>query len=298
MLLVFGATGHVGGELVSLLSSRGIETRAVTRDLRRAPSLPAVRWAEADLGDPASLGELFTGARRIFLLTGNSPSMAELQMNAIQAARAAGVESIVKQSALGASDHSRSPIGRAHHAVEKELIASGLGWTILRPHVFMQNLLDQASSIAQEGRVSAASGDGRVPFIDAADIAAVAAAVLTQPGHESQKYALTGPEALSYHDVARVISEVTGRSVAYLAERPDEARDRMIRAGASSWDIESALALAEYQRAGGPTAEVHDTVERILGRPARSFAEFAKANATAFRNPLRPEGGSGGRVFA
>lgn len=104
---------------------------------------------------------------------------------------------------FGASDHSRSPIGRAHHEVESALMSSGTRWTILRPHVFMQNLLGQAPSIVQQARIVSASGDGRIPFIDTRDIAAVAAVALTQSGHDGKKCALTGPEALSYADIAR-----------------------------------------------------------------------------------------------
>ena len=132
----------------------------------------------------------------------------------------------------------------------------------------MQNLLAQAPTIVQEGRIVGASGDGRIPFIDTRDIAAVAAAALTRSGHDGQKHILTGPEALSYYDVARILSEVTGRAVEY-HDRFDETRDRNT--------------LAAHQRAGGKTAIVHDTVRRILGRDPRSFAEFAKDHADMFR---------------
>jgi len=147
-------------------------------------------------------------------------------------------------------------------------MASGMRWTILRPHVFMQNLLGQARAIAHEGRIVGGSGDGRIPFIDTRDIAAVAAVALTRPGHDGQKYILTGPEALSYSDIARILSGVIGRPVEY-HDFYDEARDRNT--------------LAAHQRAGGKTAMVHDTVRRILGREPRSSAEFAKDHARIFR---------------
>ena len=135
-----------------------------------------------------------------------------------RAARTAGVAHVVKGSALGASDHSKSPIGKAHYEVEKVLEESSIPWTILRPHVFMQNFLDLARTIAREGRIRSASGEGKIPFIDARDIAAVAAVALTAPGHEGKKYVLTGPEALGYGDVARIIGKVVGRPVEYTAE--------------------------------------------------------------------------------
>lgn len=284
MLLVFGARGHIGSELVAILASKGVPATAITRNPERAPQLPGIRWVKADLGEPSSLAPVVVDVDGMFLLTANGADLARLQTNAIEAARRAGVPHVVKLSALGASDHSRSPIGRAHHEAETALIASGPPWTILRPHVFMQNLLDQAPTIALEGRLFAASGDGRIPFIDARDIAAVAAATLTQPGHEGQKYVLTGPAALSYREVADILSEVTGRRVEYVADSLDEARERMLRAGAPPWSVESALALAAYQRAGGPTAVVHNTVQRIVDRPPRSFAEFARDYVASFKS--------------
>ncbi len=284
MLLIFGATGHIGSELVSILSSMGVPAVAATRRPERAVPRSGIRWVTADLADPVSIKPLFTGVNGMFLLTANGADLAGLQVNAIHAAQNAGVGHVVKLSALGASDHSKSPIGRAHYEAETALLASGLPWTILRPHVFMQNLLDQAPTIALEGRLFAASGDGRIPFIDARDIAAVAAATLTQPGHEGQKYVLTGPAALSYREVADILSEVTGRRVEYVADSLDEARERMLRAGAPPWSVESALALAAYQRAGGPTAVVHNTVQRIVDRPPRSFAEFARDYVASFKS--------------
>jgi len=283
MIVATGATGHIGSELVRLLSAKNVAVRALTRDPRRAQPMPGVEWVRGDLADAESLPGLFRGASRMFLLTSNSEDMRDLQVNAIKAARAAGVAHMVKGSALGASGHSKSPIGRAHYEVERALQESGIAWTILRPHVFMQNFLEIALTIAREGRIRAASGDGKIPFIDARDIAAVAAVALTMPGHEGKKYVLTGPEALSYGDVARIIGKAIGRPVEYAAESLEEARERLVRARAPPWIIESTLGLAAYQRAGGPTAAVSKTVEEILGREPRTLAQFVQDYASIFR---------------
>jgi len=283
MIVVTGATGHIGSELLRLLSKQNVSVQALTRDPRRAPPLPGVDWVRGDLRDVQSLQGLLRGANRMFLLTSNSEDMRSLQVNAIEAARASGIAHVVKASALGASDHSKSPIGKAHYEVERALQESGIPWTILRPHVFMQNFLDVAPTIAREGRIRAASGEGRIPFIDTRDIAAVAAVALTAPGHEGKKYVLTGPQALSYRDVARIIGKAVGRPVEYIAESPEEARERLVRAGSPPWMIESALALAAYQRAGGPTSEVSRAVEELLSRPPRSLAQFVQDHASVFR---------------
>ena len=283
MILVFGATGHIGGDLISILSSQGVSAVAVARAPERARPLPGIRWAKADLAEPASINGVFGGVKTMFLLTGNGPDLAALQVTAIRAAVKSGVEYVVKLSALGASSHSKSPIGRAHYEAEQALIGSGMRWAILRPHAFMQNLLDQTPAIVGEGRIFAASGDGKIPFVDTRDIAAVAAVTLTRSGHDGNKYILTGPEALSYFDVARILSETVGRAIIYVPLSLEEARARMTRAGDPPWAIESLLALAAYQRAGGPTAVVHDTVQKIVERPPRSLAEFVKDLAKDFR---------------
>jgi uncharacterized protein YbjT (DUF2867 family) len=268
MILVFGATGTIGDELISILSGDGVSAIAVTRGPAPELSPPGIRWVQADLSVPASIENLFSGVRSMFLLTGNHADMARLQTTAIEAAAGAGVGHVVKLSALGASDHSKLPIGRAHHEAEAALMASGMRWTILRPHVFMQNLLAQAPGIVGEGRIVGASGHGKIPFIDTRDIAACAAVALTRAGHDEETYILTGPEALSYYDIARILTEVIGRPIEY-HDRFDEGRDRNT--------------LAAHQRAGGKTAIVHDTVRRILGRDPRSFGEFARDHADVFR---------------
>ena len=268
MILVFGASGQIGGELISLLSAEGVPAVAVTRS-SSGRLLPGIRWVQADLSQPASIDGLFAGVESMFLLTGNHPDMARFQITAIQAAAAAGVDYVVKLSALGASDHTKLPIGRAHYEAESVLVASGMRWTMLRPHVFMQNLFGQAAAIAREGRIVASSGDGRIPFIDTRDIAAVAAAALRRPGFDGQKYILTGPEALSYYDIARILSDVIQRPVEYHDLSLNDERDL--------------TTLAGHQRAGGKTAMVHDSVRQILGRAPRSFAEFATDYGDVFR---------------
>jgi uncharacterized protein YbjT (DUF2867 family) len=209
--------------------------------------------------------------------------MVTLQHNAIVAARAAGVTHVVKVSAFAASDHSRAPIGRWHYQVEKELQESGMGWTILRPHHFMQNLLAQAEYVAKDGVVYSASGDGKIPYIDPRDIAAVAFVTLTQPGHLGKKYVLTGGEAMSYRQAAEIIGATIGKPVRFVDESPDQARARRVREGLPPAVIESALAISAYQRAGGKTVTITTTVADLTGRPPRTVREFVREHAATFR---------------
>jgi len=282
MILVIGGTGSIGSEVLRLLSREGVAARALVRNPQRAQKLPGITWLVGDLARAETLPTAFNGARTLFLLTSYFEDMITLQHNAIAAARASGVTHIVKVSAFAASDHSNAPIGRWHYQVEKELQESGMDWTILRPHHFMQNLLSQAEYIINDSVVYSASGDGKIPYIDARDIAPVAVVTLTQPGHFGKKYVLTGGEAISYRQATEIIGATIGKQLRFVDETPEEARARRMREGVPPVVIESILAIAAYQRAGGKTVTITNTVADLTGRPARTFGEFAHDYAAVF----------------
>jgi uncharacterized protein YbjT (DUF2867 family) len=287
VITVTGATGLIGSELVGLLSRSGAVIRAVTRSAGRITSQPGVAWIQADLRDPRLLEPAFAGTSRLFLLTDNQPGFGELQVAVLRAARELGVEHIVKLSALGASDHSRFWIGREHWHVEQALQespTSPMTWTILRPHAFMQNWLgDLAETVRAEGKIYSPIEEGKVPYIDARDIAAVAAETLRRPeNHVNAKYVLTSGEAIGFADLAEVLSEATGKHIIYQPISMEEAGRRMKAQGASEQSIEAMLALATYQRVGGPTAKVSDHVQQILGRQPRSIRDFARDYSDQF----------------
>jgi uncharacterized protein YbjT (DUF2867 family) len=282
MILVTGGTGLIGSEVVRRLSQAGAPARALVRDPHSGQNLPGITWVMGDLTQPETLPSAFAGCTKLFLLTGNSEDAYEMQRYALVAARQAGVAQVVKASAFGASPHSNSMIGRMHYRIETELQESGLAWTMLRPHHFMQNLLGQADNIINDGVVYSSSGDGRIPFVDTRDIAAVAAVTLTQAGHSGRKYVITGAEALSYRQATDILGQAIGRPLRFIDEPFDEARARLTQAGQPGWLVDSLLAIAAYQRAGGPTETITSVVADLTGRPPRTFAEFARDYAGAF----------------
>jgi uncharacterized protein YbjT (DUF2867 family) len=280
MIVVTGGTGTIGREVIRQLSESGQAVRALSRNPPPGDARAGVEWMQADLSNPGELTASLAGGTRLFLLTGNSADMVRLQKNAIRAAAGAGVPTVIKLSALGASDHSRSVIGLWHYNVERELRESGLRWTILRPHHFMQNFLDPMVFDRVSGRVHSAAGDGAIPFIDTRDIAAVAARVLVDPdAHAGQTYTLTGAEAVSYAEATDRISRVIGRSLTHVAETVDESWARRRAAGQPTWMVAAQLAIAEYQRAGGLTARTVDDMARITGGRPRTVEEFAADHA-------------------
>lgn len=282
MILVTGATGNIGSKVLRRLSEVGTYVRALSRNPDRGEALPHVEWAQADLAEPETLPTVFEDVDRLFLLTGNARSMTTLQKNAIDAAATADIEHVVKLSARGAQPGSKSAIGRWHHEVETYLKDSGLAWTMLRPHVFMQNLLDQAPRIREDGELRAASGDGRIPFIDTRDIADAAVAALTEEGHAGETYILTGGAALDYDQVADIVGTAIDRPVRYVPESFEEARIRLRDEGLPDWLIDSRLALASYHRAGGETARLTRGVFDLTGHPPRSMIQFAYDYRNAF----------------
>lgn len=285
LITITGSTGTIGSDLIRLLSDVGAPTRAILRDLRKLRPLPGIVWTQADLADPRLLEPALAGTTRIFLLTGNDEGFAKVQGEVIRAAERLGVAHVVKLSALGASSHSNSAIGREHWEAEQTLMRSTLSWTILRPHSFMQNWLgDVAESVRAEGVIYAPIGEGRVPFVDTRDIAEVAARILLDPApHAGKKYTLTGGRAVNYDEVAAALADAIGKPVIYRPISPEEARARMEARGMSQFLIDANLALAAYQKAGGPTERVSDDVARILGRAPRTIRDFAQDYADAFR---------------
>ena len=278
VITVTGSTGTIGAELVRLLSAAGAPTRAVFRNPSRIQWLPNVVWTQADLADRRTLEPTLAGTRRLFLLGDNNPGFGQIQIDTVRAAQELGVSHVVKLSALGASAHSNSSIAREHWTVEQALQESTMTWTLLRPHAFMQNWLgDVAESVRTRGVIEAPIGDGQVPFIDTRDIAAVAAeALLHAEAHANAKHFLTGGEAVGMADLAAALSETTGKSVTYRPISMDEARAHLEAQGIAPVTIDATLAIAAYQKAGGPTSKVSDKVERILGRAPRTIRDFAR----------------------
>lgn len=277
IITVIGSTGNIGHELINILSTAGKSVRAVLRNFSQARPLPGVTWLQADVSDESVLDSTLAGTDKLFILTGNNPGFGQTQINVIRAAERLGVKHIVKLSALGASSRTQSPLAYEHWQTEQALQESSMSWTILRPHVFMQNWLGEvAQTVKAENAIYAAIGDGKVPFIDARDIAAVAAqALIYASEHSGKTYILTGDEAIGYSALAEAISSATGKNVVYKSLSMDEMRTRMEQQGISTKMIDSYLALAAYQKAGGPTERVSTSVREILKRPALTVQDFA-----------------------
>lgn len=283
IITIFGATGKVGREMLEFFSQSGIYCRAVTRDLQNARPHSFVTWIEGNLADRSSLYNAIAGSKRLFIATSFSEKMADLQGNAIDIAKEAGVEHIVKLSTKGVSEKSEFLIPKLHYQIEQKLKSSGLNFTILQPSAFMQNWLgDFSETIKKERKIYDAVGDIKMPFVDARDIAEVAVRILTRPvDHINKTYLITGSEAVSYHEVAEAVSQAIHEPVTYISQSPEEARKRLEAKGLPEWAVKLFLAMAKIQQVDGAT--VSSAVAEILGKPSRNVYNFAKDYASWFK---------------
>ena len=282
-ILIAGATGTNGRELIAQLAEHDVAIRALVRDLEKAAGLagPKVQLVQGDLADPASLDAAMAGVDIAYVVTAVVPEAPQLFSNFYAAAKKAGVGRVVKFSGLGAAPDSGSELIRQHAAADQELRDSGLSYTIIRPNSFHQNMFWQAEGIKLSGQFYLPLAEARQSTIDVRDIAAATVKVMLQPGHENKDYDLTGPESLSFAEVAATLSEVLGKPVSYVAIPVEAAEQAMKDMGMPEWN---AHALAEIQGvfATGKYADTTDDLEQILGHPGRTFRQFAEDFKVAF----------------
>jgi uncharacterized protein YbjT (DUF2867 family) len=278
MILVTGATGHVGSAVIASLLERKEEVRAMVHTGSGA-TVAGTQTVEGSFEDAASLKAALDGIDTMFLV---SPGVLEWESAAIAAAADARLTRVVKESVLGADDSAQSAILKTHAAIEGVLFDSGVPFTILRPNDYMQNFTtDLLPQIKAQSAISLPAGDAKLSFVDVRDIAEVAAVALLSPELESETIELTGPESISYFDAARIISEAAGRRIAF-NNLPDEiARQVFIAGGLKAPYADALIALYAFYRSGGGDV-VNTNVYDITGREPRTLQAFAQENAAVF----------------
>jgi uncharacterized protein YbjT (DUF2867 family) len=285
-ILITGATGSVSSAIFPILKTSGANLRALVHHRRKAISLVEqdVEVIEGDLGRPRTLGQAFDGADTVWILTAAGPRAPEHSSNALWAARKGGARHIVRMSAVGAAHDAPTINSRLHALSDAELVASGIPYTILKPHFFMQNLLMAAQSVATEGAIYVPMGEARLPMIDVRDISEAAARVLTTPGHEQKTYTLTGPRAVSIHDAATALSRALNKPVKYVPVPLEAADDALAKMGIDEWMRELLTDYFAAYSSNWGTAVTTD-FEYIVRREPHSIEDFARDFAGAFGNP-------------
>ena len=240
MILLTGSTGSVGLSLAKLLSQRGIPYRAMVRDVAKASALglAGAELVQGDFQDTVSLRQALDGIDRVFLLAPPVENIDRIEAAFLDIAAACGVHHVVNLSAVGAGIDVPHRFGLWHGQTEKYLRESPMNFTILRPNFFMQNLLTMTNMV-QQGTLYVPAGEGKAPFVDVRDIAAVAATCLTEAGHEGKIYEVTGPVSIGYADIAATLSKVLGHTISYVDIPVAAAKSSMLEMGMPVWLVDA-----------------------------------------------------------
>jgi uncharacterized protein YbjT (DUF2867 family) len=281
MILITGATGQVGREAVKALVAAGLAVRALVRNPSDTAALLGVQAVQGDFDDDASLARALDGIDAMLLAGRDSPDSISQHQRVLAHARRANVRHILKLSAIGASSGSPIALMREHHAIDEELRVGPASWTLLKPHLYLQNLLRAADAVRRDGRLAAPMGHDRFPLVDTRDVGAAAGIVLRDPViHAGRTYALTGPAAYSFDDIAAALSGVAGRTASYESVSPRDYEARLLASGIPGW---RAFDLAHIARAYTPSNNaVSPDLPMLLGRRPRSLSEFLEDHRDSF----------------
>jgi NAD(P)H dehydrogenase (quinone) len=280
MIVVTGASGNIGGLIARRLAGAGHRVRVFVRDPSRAPWIEGVEVAVGDFTTPATIFDALKPGDRLFMVSvhEDNPIRVEIHRRFIEAVTFARAGQIVYLSYLNATEDAINYHARSHAVTERIIRASGIPWTVLRPSLYMEVLHRRFD---RDRVMRAPAGDGRAAWVTRTDIAAVAAAVLTEDDHYGRAYDITGPELLTMKDTAAIVSEVLGRPFVFHDETDSEACASRERVNQSKFEITARIASWQSVRAG-EVAVVADTVERVTGSPPISLREYVAAHAADF----------------
>ncbi len=280
MILVTGATGTVGREVIAQLLAVGQKVRAMTRNPNKARLDARADLVCGNFEDPDSLSAAVKGVERVFSLA-VGPQTGIHEKNLAQAAKTAGVRHVVKLSAMGGDGGTKNDIRKWHDEGEQAIRDSGIPLTVLYPGAFMSNALHWRETIRATGKVFSNYGDGKLPPVHPRDIAAVAVRALISGDHEGKSYMLTGPEALSVGEQVKILASAIGKPIEYVPVTDEATRSAMQKAGFPPELVNALIPFAAYIRSG-KAARVFPTIKEITGRAAFSFSDWARENASAF----------------
>lgn len=285
MICVTGAGGTVSSEVIKQFESAKVPYRAAYFSNEKAEAARA-RGIDAviiDYNRPETLRAAFQGCDKLFLLGPNALNQTQLELNAVEAAKTVGVRHIVKQSVMGA-DQEAFGLAKVHRPVEKAIESSGFAWTFLRPNSFMQNVVTyMGETIKAEAAFYSASGEANISHVDVRDIAAITVKALTESNHEGKAYTLTGPEALTYDELASELSKVLGRSISHINLSPSDLKNGMLAGGMLEEIADRMLDLERYYREDHASRITND-IKQVTGRDPRRFAQYARDCASLLQS--------------
>jgi uncharacterized protein YbjT (DUF2867 family) len=286
-IAVVGATGNTGRAVVKELKALGQNPVCVVRNADKAREVLGAdaKTAVAELTDRPALEQALAGAESVFVVTGHNPGMVEQQNNVLEAALKGGAKYLVRVGggrAVAVAD-SESVVGRSHAAIEERLRDSGIKWVILRPGLFMQNVLGQAASIKTDSKmVLPFAKDLPVALTDVRDTGAVGARILIDPApHAGKVYEFTG-KLTTYGQFAELLSQALGRPIAYVGITPEQAEQGMKSRGMPDWLVAHLVTIAKVGAVGGFSAENTKLIDDLVGRAPITTKKFIEDNKALF----------------
>jgi uncharacterized protein YbjT (DUF2867 family) len=275
-VLVTGATGNIASLVIPQLIQAGLEVNAYIHDAAKGAQLTdqGVKVFVGEFTDQEKMNEAATGVDAVLAITPPNPDAVAQGEVILRAAQNAGSPYYVRISAIGAAADAPTENGKLHYVSDQDLIDSGLTYTILRPHFFMQNLFGSVDGINSDGNIYLGMGEGSLGMVDVRDIADSAASLLINGGHDNKIYTLTGPESMQFGKAATILSESTGKQINYVSVPLEAVREAILGMGWGDW---GAQIMVDYSKAyaEGWGDFTNNDVESITGNKSRSFKQFS-----------------------
>ena len=285
MILITGATGKTGSATAKSLGEKGETFRALIRNEDKKEGLESL-GGEVVIGSIENtevVNQSMQGVKTVLVLLPNSESQLALEKQLVDSAKQAGVERIVKMSSIEATPDATSPIPKLHLESEEYIKQSGLAWTMIKPNFYMQNLLASAGTIKEQGKIFLPMGDGKTGMIDTTDVGKVLAKVLSEDGHESMNHEITGPEILSFYEVAEIFSQVLGKQVDYVDVPMDAYKETLGQFLTNQWHLDAVIDLFKGIAEGG-IEDKTDTFNELMGETPTSLSQFLAENSFIFKS--------------
>ena len=285
MILITGATGKTGSATAKSLGEKGERFRALIRNEEKKEGLESL-GGEVVIGSIENtdvVNQSMQGVKTVLVLLPNSESQLALEKQLVDSAKQAGVERIVKMSSIEATPDATSPIPKLHLESEEYIKQSGLAWTMIKPNFYMQNLLASAGTIKDQGKIFLPMGEGKTGMIDTTDVGKVIAKVLSEDGHESMNHEITGPEILSFYEVAEIFSKALGKQVDYVDVPMDAYKETLGQFLTNQWHLDAVIDLFKGIAEGG-IEDKTNTFNELMGETPKSLSQFLAENSFIFKS--------------
>jgi len=283
MILLTGATGKTGSATAIELSNLKVPFRALIRSEEKRDEIEAL-GGEVIIGSAENretIDQAMIGIEKLLIILPNCENQLEMEMQLVDSAKAEGVKQIVYMSSVEADEECTSPIPKLHWDTEVYIKDSGLQWTMIKPNFYMQNFIGSAKTIVEQNKFFLPMSDGKTGMIDTRDVGKVIAKVLSEEGHEGQSYQITGPETLSFYNVAEKFSSVLKREVLYVDMPMDAYKNILSQFLTNQWHLDSVIDLFAGIAEGGIEYNT-DTFEELIGTPPRSLEDFIEEHRNLY----------------